>query len=107
MYGCQAAILFASNTTVIKMRSCASIRFILNIVFSYMCQLCQCGDPSNAFTVTENNFPNGVKILSYIYEEALFCTESTDHLVLLYLLRKCCSPYLKFVQVRYVVARFC
>ena len=64
-----------------------------------MCSLCYCGDPSDSHVMTLDNFPTGVSILSYIYEEALFGIGSPNHLLLLYLLRKCCLPYLQFVQV--------
>nr|XP_039250538.1 gamma-tubulin complex component 6-like [Styela clava] len=66
----------------------------------YICQLCQCGDPDlppSSPNIAEN-FPTGVQLLSYLYEEAVHCPEPNHYLALLYLLRKSCLPYLQFVQ---------
>nr|CAB3267378.1 gamma-tubulin complex component 6 [Phallusia mammillata] len=68
----------------------------------YLCQLCKCGSPDSPqdhiSSAVSPDFPKGVMILSYLYEEALHCTQKSDYMVLLYLLRKCCQPYLQFVQ---------
>ncbi|XP_078488309.1 gamma-tubulin complex component 6 [Ciona intestinalis] len=67
----------------------------------YMCQLCKCGSPDIPFTqpdVDASNFPTGVSLLTYLYEEALHSTDANERFILLYLLQKCCQPYLSFVQ---------
>ncbi|CAK8690464.1 unnamed protein product [Clavelina lepadiformis] len=64
----------------------------------YLCHLCKCGDPLDAVSTSSVDFPTGIGLLTYLYEEAIHCMESNSYLVLLYLLRKCCQPYLHFVQ---------
>ncbi|XP_076804179.1 gamma-tubulin complex component 6-like [Clavelina lepadiformis] len=64
----------------------------------YLCHLCKCGDPLDAASTSSVDFPTGIELLTYLYEEAIHCMESNSYLVLLYLLRKCCQPYLHFVQ---------
>ncbi|XP_070558136.1 gamma-tubulin complex component 6-like [Ptychodera flava] len=65
----------------------------------YLYELCLCdkrrgtkpgdaGDP----------FPTGIKLLSYIYQEALDCCHTDNYMVLLSLLRVSCGPYLMFIQ---------
>ena len=77
-----------------------SVKFRLaGAQISYLCQFCQCGDPSKACpTMKWEDFPTDVKLISYIYEEAVFCTTSSDYMILLYFLQKCTVPYLEFIK---------
>ncbi|XP_071784564.1 gamma-tubulin complex component 6-like [Asterias amurensis] len=65
----------------------------------YLASLCRCnqrlitkpGDPGDSF-------PLGIRLLSYLYEEALDCSLQDRYQLVLSLLRSSCGPYLMFIQ---------
>ncbi|XP_069483954.1 gamma-tubulin complex component 6 [Ambystoma mexicanum] len=64
----------------------------------YLAELCGVGT-SVLTTIRASNttFPTGVKLLSYLYKEALESSSNEYYPVLLSLLKTCCEPYTRFV----------
>ncbi|XP_022099325.1 gamma-tubulin complex component 6-like isoform X2 [Acanthaster planci] len=65
----------------------------------YLADLCGCNHP----LITKpgdprDTFPLGIKLLSYLYEEALDCSLQDRYQLVLSLLRSSCGPYLMFIQ---------
>ncbi|XP_060932819.1 gamma-tubulin complex component 6 [Limanda limanda] len=60
----------------------------------YLSELCCVDGP---FGVGQATFPAGVKLLSYLYNEAQHNCSNENYPVLLSLLKSCCEPYTRFV----------
>ncbi|XP_015249037.1 PREDICTED: gamma-tubulin complex component 6 [Cyprinodon variegatus] len=61
----------------------------------YLSELCCVDGPSGTGHAT---FPVGVKLLSYLYNEAQSNCSNENYPVLLSLLKSCCEPYTRFVS---------
>ncbi|KAM4553698.1 gamma-tubulin complex component 6 [Fundulus diaphanus] len=61
----------------------------------YLSELCCVDGPSGSGQAT---FPTGVKLLSYLYNEAQSNCSNENYPVLLSLLKSCCEPYTRFVS---------
>ncbi|ELU02965.1 hypothetical protein CAPTEDRAFT_206819 [Capitella teleta] len=56
----------------------------------YLGRLCKCH--------SEESFPTGVQLLSYLHAVAIDSVSSPHHGVMLFLFRKSCQPYLRFLE---------
>ncbi|KAE8616047.1 hypothetical protein XENTR_v10008704 [Xenopus tropicalis] len=64
----------------------------------YLAELCCIGALATSATrVTSTLFPTGVKLLSYLYKEALDNSSNENYPVLLSLLKTSCEPYTRFI----------
>ncbi|KAK1169289.1 gamma-tubulin complex component 6 [Acipenser oxyrinchus oxyrinchus] len=66
----------------------------------YLSELCWCGSGTGAQGLnrgTAASFPMGVKLLSYLYNEAQNNCSNENYLVLLSLLKSSCEPYTRFI----------
>ncbi|XP_039625763.1 gamma-tubulin complex component 6 isoform X2 [Polypterus senegalus] len=82
---------------------------LLNIAFlfkklgrqlRYLSELCWCGGTAGALGLSRvgtGSFPTGVKLLSYLYQEAQSNCSNENYPVLLSLLRSSCEPYTRFI----------
>ncbi|XP_028664767.2 gamma-tubulin complex component 6 isoform X2 [Erpetoichthys calabaricus] len=82
---------------------------LLNIAFlfkklgrqlRYLSELCWCGGTAGALGLSRvgtGSFPTGVKLLSYLYQEAQNNCSNENYPVLLSLLRSSCEPYTRFI----------
>ncbi|XP_014842930.1 PREDICTED: gamma-tubulin complex component 6 isoform X2 [Poecilia mexicana] len=61
----------------------------------YLSELCCVDGPSGSGQAT---FPVGVKLLSYLYNEAQSNCSNENYPILLSLLKSCCEPYTRFVS---------
>ncbi|KAM4734380.1 gamma-tubulin complex component 6 [Anableps anableps] len=61
----------------------------------YLSELCCVDGPSGTGQAT---FPVGVKLLSYLYNEAQSNCSNENYPILLSLLKSCCEPYTRFVS---------
>ncbi|XP_041114318.1 gamma-tubulin complex component 6 [Polyodon spathula] len=66
----------------------------------YLSELCWCGGGTGAQSLnrgTAASFPTGVKLLSYLYNEAQNNCSNENYPVLLSLLKSSCEPYTRFI----------
>ncbi|XP_061418726.1 gamma-tubulin complex component 6 isoform X2 [Lethenteron reissneri] len=64
----------------------------------YMNELCRIHTDDSRNGTLFDNCPNGVQLLSYLYKEALCCSDQGNYYVILSLLRSSCEPYTRFIQ---------
>nr|KAG5711382.1 hypothetical protein BaRGS_006079 [Batillaria attramentaria] len=62
----------------------------------FLAELCHCADKQ--ISPTESNFPLGVPLISYLYQETLAAVNTDNYLLMLSLLRTTCQPFALFVQ---------
>ncbi|KAL4226032.1 Gamma-tubulin complex component 6 [Mactra antiquata] len=62
----------------------------------YLASLCHCENPVTE--ETKQNFPTGISLLGYLYNETVNASFSDHYPLMLSLLKHTCAPYLQYVQ---------
>ncbi|KAM4038441.1 LOW QUALITY PROTEIN: gamma-tubulin complex component 6 [Anomaloglossus baeobatrachus] len=63
----------------------------------YLAELCCIGAVAGSTRGSNSSFPTGVRLLSYLYKEALENSSNENYPVLLSLLKSSCEPYTRFI----------
>ncbi|XP_052265860.1 gamma-tubulin complex component 6-like isoform X2 [Dreissena polymorpha] len=85
--------------SVDRCKTLLQLRVTLQNVFQeirFLACLCHCLDPVT--DETKDQYPKGIQLLSYLYDQTLEASFTDHYPVMLALLKHACTPYLIFVQ---------